>query len=320
MTAKINQSDVWDRFYSEGIINAAKTDRQALDNEDFTSSKYLYKKAIVERLIDRSDADWYVPRLFQSYIPKNRAVGIAIGSGLCALEFFLLENSYVEKLHVFETSQIAVSASLAEAKKRGLEHKIVFHNRPLQHCDFDDCSVDIVLANASLHHVFDLENLFDSVHKFLVPNGFLFFDEYIGPDYMQYSEKKIELLNRFNACLPAELKKTIASNGSSLTRDVIKNVDLEWQLKTDPSEGVHSSLIMNNVKKLFTTLYLKYNAGTLLRPIFQHILSNFDFNNSAHRSIADLLILSEQILVDNCVIDPDYVVYIGQKAPLDNFS
>lgn len=54
---------------------------------------------------------------------------------------------------------------------------------------------DLVVANGSLHHLSNLEDVLAGVHKALKSGGVFFSCEYVGPNYMDHSPRQLELIN-----------------------------------------------------------------------------------------------------------------------------
>ena len=74
--------------------------------------------------------------------------------------------------------------------------------------DFADGWVyDVVFVQAAIHHFFDIEAMYQLMHRVLKPDGLLIFDEYIGPDHHIYDDHVHRaLMNRIDACLAPRYK------------------------------------------------------------------------------------------------------------------
>jgi hypothetical protein len=80
-------------------------------------------------------------------------------------------------------------------------------------------------------------------------------------------------------------------------------------VRHDPSESVRSGEIEGLVKAYFDVVGEWDWGGTLNHLVFQRIAANFDTDNAYHRSIVELLIHHENVLIRDGVLPSDFKVF-----------
>ena len=82
----------------------------------------------------------------------------------------------------------------------------------------------------------------------------------------------------------------------------------------DPSESVRSGEIERLVKACFDVTHEWNWGGTLNHLLFQNIAANFDPANASHRSIIELLIHHENVLIRDGLLPSDFKVFLARHA------
>jgi hypothetical protein len=83
-------------------------------------------------------------------------------------------------------------------------------------------------------------------------------------------------------------------------------------VELDPSEAVRSAEIERLVKAYFDVSNEWDWGGTLNHLIFHNIAANFEPGNGYHRSIVELLIQHENVLVRERVLPSDFKVFVAR--------
>ena len=143
----------------------------------------------------------------------------------------------------------------------------------------------------------------------LKPGGLLVYKEYVGPDHGLYEDKVMNIADKINLCLDEKLRFDEISKRLRLS---IPRPTLKWMMEFDPSEGVHSSKILPLTYKMFDVVQRFDYGGTILRPFWTGILRNFDFSEYRDQTIARLINLIEELLI-NCGEIPSYETLISAK-------
>jgi hypothetical protein len=138
----------------------------------------------------------------------------------------------------------------------------------------------------------------------------LIYDEYIGPDHHMYEQEVLDILDEIDSCLAEEYRWDALRRQ---TRRGAPKPSLEWMLATDPSEGVHSSLILPLTYQYFEVIFRRDYGGTVMRPFFTGILPNFDFDDPKDQTIARLIIKMEDFLLRSGTIPHYHTMLVGRK-------
>ena len=173
-----------------------------------------------------------------------------------------------------------------------------------------DASFDAVFVEAALHHFAALEETFALMHRVLRPGGLLLFDEYVGLDLQQYPPELEAQLTRINACLAPQLRRDFETGE---VRETVEKCPVEVQMQRDPTEGVHASQILPLTYRYFDVLDRRDYGGTIMRPLFNRILLNWDFpNDPKDQTIAQLIVLLEHELLRAGAIPTHNVVIVAR--------
>lgn len=160
-------------------------------------------------------------------------------------------------------------------------------------------SYDAIFITAAIHHFFEIEEMFQLMHEALKPDGLLVYNEYIGPDHHLYEPEVMEIMDNINGCLDERYRYDCLREN---IREEVPRVTLEWMMNTNPSEGVHSSMILPLTYKYFNVEFRGDYGGTIVRPFFSAILNNFDFEDYRDQTIARLIIYMEEILLNKGIL------------------
>ncbi|MGO9685170.1 MAG: class I SAM-dependent methyltransferase [Beijerinckiaceae bacterium] len=174
-----------------------------------------------------------------------------------------------------------------------------------------EATYDAIFAVSSVHHVSNLENLFQQCRKALKTNGLMFLDEYIGPTQFQTSPMITELINRLLAALPARYRKSLfANDGSTIDRYMPSPV--EHFLKTDPSEAIRSAEIIDILKRWFDIVEFRPYGGAIQHMLFSGITGNFDENSETDAALLNIIAMFEETLEKHGVIASDFAAIVAR--------
>lgn len=153
-------------------------------------------------------------QFFFLYVQKHwQAVGqrplrlLSLGAGNCDMEARLARRLLDSGISDFSLECIDINSSMLE---RGREHARslgVDAQLTLTCADFNDwkpapASQDIIIANQCLHHVLELESLFDAIRTALRPDGYFLTSDMIGRNGHQRWPEALELVQEFWKELP----------------------------------------------------------------------------------------------------------------------
>jgi SAM-dependent methyltransferase len=197
------------------------------------------------------------------------------------------------------------------ASDAGLGASIEYSVLDLNKAELPKAAYDAIFAISSVHHVFDLENLFDQCRRALKPTGLFLLDEYIGPSRFQTPPHVVELINRLLGVLPSRYRKSLFSNdGSTIDRYVPSPI--EHFLKHDPSEAVRSADILQLLKRDFDIIEFRPYGGAILHMLLSGIAGNFDEGKERDVALLRVLATFEQFLEEEALIDSDFAAIVAR--------
>jgi SAM-dependent methyltransferase len=133
-------------------------------------------------------------------------------------------------------------------KERG-ERPISYFQADANKIDFGENQFDLIVNVASLHHVQYINRLCHILCKAIVEDGILVNYDYIGPHRNQYPFKQWYYINKVNHSLPDSMKKS----------PIIKP-HLPTMIYQDPTEAIHSELIIESVARYFE-MFERHDTG-----------------------------------------------------------
>ena len=124
--------------------------------------------------------------------------------------------------------------------------------------DFPKDKFDLVVNYAALHHTQYVNRMCRILAHTIKPNGIFVNFEYIGPHRNQYPLGEWILANLVNTNLP------------EFIRQDLRYPSLPTMLYMDPSEAIHSELIMKSVKRYFRIIEKNDTGGGIAYLLLTH--------------------------------------------------
>ncbi|WP_157879159.1 hypothetical protein [Pararhodospirillum photometricum] len=129
---------------------------------------------------------------------------------------------------------------------------------------------------------------------------FIMYD-YFGPVRMQWDHRVIDIANSLMRRIPLSLREKLPE---------VQRTGIYEFLRCDPSEGVSGGNVLEIAKSIFEVVEEINMGSTLGHPMFAYNASLFDMNNVGDRSIAEIVIEFESILVEEGIIQSDIKLVI----------
>ncbi|MFT8244251.1 class I SAM-dependent methyltransferase [Roseomonas sp. BN140053] len=309
----VDATSIWDQRY-EGGEHVGSQPVVEGDPIDYTQHKFLYERAIARPQTGALEG-YNLDRVGRQFLTPPPARMLAIGSGMAFVEEHLLRHNYAQHITAYEMSGSAVEKARIRFAESGLSDRIEMRSADVLEENLPDGAFDAVFVQAAIHHFDRIDEMYALMHRVLRPGGLLVYDEYVGPDHHLYHPEVIAIMDEINACLAPQYRWDVLAKH---TREMVPRPSLEWMLGHDPSEGVHASRILPLTYQWFEVLDRADYGGTIMRPFFTGILPNFDFADPKDQTVAQLIVLIEQLLTRSGVI-PHYhtsVVARRREVPL----
>ena len=219
-------------------------------------------------------------------MPSRHALEIGCGGGDLAFE--LIRAGTCERIDAFDIAEGAIAAAQLKVRDQGLS-TLRFHLLDGNTWSMPRNQYDFVYASHALHHIENLEHLFEQVATTLRPGGVLFASDYIGPSRMQYSDAAIAVMNRALETLP-EAKRL---DRFGALKASIQRRPIEIYLQYDPSEAVRSAEIIPVMRRFFDVEVVP--MGTSLSfEVLLDVVHNFDPDDEADNALIDGIMRMEQ--------------------------
>ncbi|WP_158743143.1 class I SAM-dependent methyltransferase [Acidisphaera sp. L21] len=291
---------VWDQRY-EGGEHVGSRENIEGDPVDYTQHKFLYRHAIAEPTTGSPDG-WIIDAIGEKYLTPPPAKMLSIGCGMAFIEEHLARAGFAGHILAYEMSRSAITAAKERVAGQPYADRLELRSGDVLTEDLQTAGFDVVFVQAAIHHFFDIEAMFQLMHRVLKPDGLLIYDEYIGPDHHIYDDHVVAVMDRINACLsPAYRWDHLAKH----ERQGVPKPDLQWMLQHDPSEGVHASQILPLTHRYFDVIDRRDYGGSIMRPFFTGILPNFDWTDPKDQTVGRLVVLMERLLVEKGAV-PSY--------------
>lgn len=102
----------------------------------------------------------------------------------------------------------AIAGAREEAARAGFQHRVQYDVADLNRTDWaKENSYDLIVANGALHHLVNLEGVFEGIRASLKPGGWFYSFECVGPNLMDHPVRQVELINAMIHALPPELRR-----------------------------------------------------------------------------------------------------------------
>lgn len=255
--------------------------------------------------------DWLTYVEFHHLAPAlDRALVLGCGSGW--LERALAGRHRFRSIVAVDFAQDSVDRARALAQEAGIT-QIDYRVLDLER-DSLDGPYDAIFANDVLHHIADLEGLYLRIIGALKPAGKFLFNEYVGPNRFQYSDERMDLINRYFRLLPDRLRLDHVT-GQVLWRR--ERLDREKVEKEDPTEAIRSQEVLPLARRFFRTEQEYSYGGGLLNPLLFGIVSNFRLGDPGDDRVLETLCGAEDRLTRAGLLDPDFFIYTAVRKDSD---
>ena len=243
-------------------------------------------------------------------LPVAKTLTIGCGGG--DLERGLSQYGFTTQHDAFDVAPGAIEKAVAAAEAAGLR-QIRYSVLDANGLRLEPRSYDVVFGVHSIHHIEQLENLFEQVALALRPGGYFVMNEFIGPTRFQWTDRQLEVINGLLLALPKELRAS-AVDGSAKCR--VRRPTVREMIATDPSEAVRSGEIMAIAANFFDILEVRPYGGTVLQVLLDDIAGNFSRPDDGGREILAAICDLEWALIGSGYLDSDFAVVVAKPKLL----
>lgn len=134
----------------------------------------------------------------------------------------------------------------------------VYYQMDINTADFPFEGIDLVVNHAAAHHIAYLDRVFRELCRLLPADGWFFAYDYVGAHRNQYACEAWEAAWRTNLRLPEHLRHDLVYP------------HLPSLLSMDPTEAIHSELILDMFRRYFLEQEFVPVGGAIAYPLLTH--------------------------------------------------
>jgi hypothetical protein len=153
--------------------------------------------------------------------------------------------------------------------------------------------------------VANLKAVLATIRQALKPDGYLLVNEYVGPRQLQFTDAQLNATRDLLATLPERLRRDGATGG---VKTEYHCFPVEHWNRVDPSEAIRSDRIVPLLYRFFDVVLQLDCGGSVLNPLLEHIVHNFDHGRPADVATFLRLAHAEQTLIELGVVANDFTV------------
>jgi len=269
----------------------------------------IIENCINERISGDPKKNWLIWAK-EKYCRETKPAGLVLGCGDGVLERHGIKLGLCDHFDAYDVSGKSIEAARSAAKKEKLDKNINYQICDINNIALKEKSYDLVFCAMSLHHFSRLEQVFEQIEHSLKSGGLFIFNEYVGPSQFQWTDKQLNIINRFLKLLPDKYRKDLSRLGITVKKEVFRP-SIEDMDRIDPSEAIRSGEIIPLVKQHFHILEKMDYGGTLLHTLLHNIVGNFDPKKEEDVALLKLLYDIEMLLIDERIIESDFTVVVA---------
>ena len=244
-----------------------------------------------------------------AHLEKDIDRALVLGSGSGWLERALAGATRFRSIIACDFSPETVARARATAQAAGIT-SIDYRVLDLEKEELPAGPFDAVFANDVLHHITGLEPLYTRLNAALAPSGRMIFNEYVGPNRFQYSDERMEVVNRYLRVLPDRLRWDPVAGKLLWKRE---RTDATQLVADDPTEAVRSQDVLPLARRFFRPVREYPYGGGLLNPLLFAIVTNFRAGDPWDDRMMARLCAAEERLTESGEIEPDFYVFVGER-------
>ncbi len=299
------------RFWDEEAANlGSKSGLHWFDNPKV-------EERINFKVTGRENYDRYQYFIFedlQGPLPVDRALTLGCGTGLA--ERGLAEFNFCRRHDGLDVSEGAIRQARDLARREGLHH-IHYEIADLNNAQLPENEYDVVFGISSVHHIVELEALYENVHRTLRPGGIFYMDEFVGPSQFQWPDRQVDAINSILGEIPVRFRRSRSDAGTIRERHTRPTV-VEMNAG-DPSEAIRSAEIIPLLSSYFTDITIRPYGGTILLSLLEDIAGNFEGSDPEAMQWLERIFAYEDNLIDSGELSDDYAVIIARKGHSGGF-
>jgi len=228
----------------------------------------VVSRRINERISGDPTRPWYEHFAKVSERTFERALILNCGNGWVERE--LLSSGLILEAVGIDYSDDLLAQARRAAAEAGLP--LTYEKVNVNTAAFPQGPFDLVVNHAAAHHIAAIDRVFRELCRVLPDDGWFVCFDYVGPHRNQYTPEAWEELWAVNRRLPASLRQDL------------RYPHLPTMLATDPTEAIHSELILDTFHRYFTVGEHTPLGGAIAYPLLTHNTRLFEATDAAGQS------------------------------------
>ncbi len=271
--------------------------------QGWLDSHLVHREVVNPRLFGESPGGWVGGAVARLAIPAT-GHWLSLGCGAASGEIIAARDGRFASMRALDVADRAIEEAQRQAAARGVTN-IEFGVADFNRLTLPRAAYDVIMMAMSLHHVAALEGLLDAVRTALRPGGYFLINEYVGPRQLQFSDLQLGLVRDLLAALPARLR--MDSSTGRVKSEYVRLPVEHWN-RWDPSEAVRSNEIVPLLHRNFEVVLQLDYGGTLLNPLLEHIVHNFDPADETAVALVRMLGRFEDLAIRQGLLGNDFTV------------
>jgi SAM-dependent methyltransferase len=276
----------------------------------WSESEFVLAEYIHPAISGLPDSNWltWTADTFVAERPLQRILDLGCGVG--GIERHGCSLNLAERFDAYDASAGSIDEARRHATAAGLDDKVRYKVADFALLDLPPDTYDLVFMDNSLHHCFDVAGMLEKIETSLRSGGLLVLNEFVGPDRFQWTATQLEAINAALECLPARCR----TQTDGTIRVAVERPSLELMIALDPSEAVQAERIVPEVMLRFAIEARRDWGGTVLHPLLQDIIQNFNTSDEEDAALLKFLFLYERTLLESQKLTSDFTLLVARKS------
>lgn len=242
----------------------------------------VVRERINERISGDPNVQWFEHFAKVTGRVFRRALILNCGNGW--VERVLVEHGLVEEAVGIDYSIDLLETARSAASESGLP--LTYYQANINDGVLPDLDFDLVVNHAAAHHIAALDRVFREICRILPEDGWFVSFDYVGPHRNQYRADAWEEAWQINRQLPGSLRQEMAYP------------PIPVMLQVDPTEAIHSELVVETFHRYFAEREFTPLGGALAYPLLTHNRAMFaaEANEERARWLDRILEADDQFL------------------------
>lgn len=248
-------------------------------------------------------------------LPLERVLTIGCGDGGLDRHLAALNTARLIEGIDIAPNRIAIARDMAA--KAGLQDVVRYSVCNAETTAFPSSLYDAIFFNSALHHMSQLEQLLQRCAESIRSGGYLFVNEYIGPNRFAFSGREKQVMQAVFEMLPEKFRISHAEHDRGTVRTRLDFPDPVEVANVDPSEAIRSEDIVAVLEQFFDIVEFNVAGGTLQQFMFSGIAGNFRASDPESVQMLDLVCRIEAALVASGDITPHFALLVAKPKGID---